>query len=271
MDNPPPAAPGEPRPDDAAAPSGHVSLEEIHRTVAVPPRAADFGSTGARWSARRCWSASVTWTRQLGHGLAGGAQFKYGLLWVVALASVMAIFLQVISARLGVATGKDLAQCCRDWYPPWLRWPNWLLCELAIGACDLAEVLGSAVALNLMFHIPLFWAVIITGFDVLLCWPCNGSACGPSRPSFWCSSRPSPFVITSKFLSSPRRSPSFLEMGRALLSPRFASGRDGLCRHRHHRRDGDAAQFVSAFRARAEPEVAGRRALDPPRDQVQHH
>ena len=65
--------------------------------------------------------------RQLGHRPAGGAQFKYGLLWVVALASLMAIFLQVISARLGVVTGKDLAQCCRDWYPRWTRWPNWLL------------------------------------------------------------------------------------------------------------------------------------------------
>ena len=103
-----------------------------------------------------------------GTDLAAGAQFKYGLLWVVALASLMAIFMQVISARLGVVTGKDLAQCCRDWYPRWTRWPNWLFCELAIGACDLAEVLGSAVALNLMFHIPLLWAVIITGLDVLL-------------------------------------------------------------------------------------------------------
>ena len=103
-----------------------------------------------------------------GTDLQGGAQFKYGLLWVVGLASLMAIFMQVISARLGVVTGKDLAQCCRDWYPRWTRWPNWLLCELAIGACDLAEVLGSAVALNLLFHIPLLWAVIITGLDVLL-------------------------------------------------------------------------------------------------------
>ncbi len=80
----------------------------------------------------------------------------------------MAIFMQVISARLGVVTGKDLAQCCRDWYPKWTRWPNWLMSEVAIGACDLAEVLGSAVALNLLFHIPLLWAVIITGLDVLL-------------------------------------------------------------------------------------------------------
>ena len=70
----------------------------------------------------------------------------------MALASLMAIFMQVIAARLGVVTGKDLAQCCRDWYPQWTRWPNWLLSEIAIGACDLAEVLGSAVALNLMFR-----------------------------------------------------------------------------------------------------------------------
>src|SRR5436190_2809070 len=103
-----------------------------------------------------------------GTDLAAGAQFKYGLLWVVALASLMAIFMQVLSARLGVVTGKDLAQCCRDWYPAWSRWPNWLFCELAIAACDLAELLGSAVAINLLFDVPLLWAVIITAFDVLV-------------------------------------------------------------------------------------------------------
>src|ERR1700752_5434228 len=146
-----------------------LSLEGVHGSVAVPPVKAGF---------LRQWRAFVgpailvsvgymdpgNW----GTDLAGGAQFKYGLLWVVALASLMAIFLQVIAARLGVVTGKDLAQCCRDWYPRWTRWPNWLLCEVAIGACDLAEVLGSAVALNLLFHIPLLWAVVITSLDVLL-------------------------------------------------------------------------------------------------------
>jgi manganese transport protein len=87
---------------------------------------------------------------------------------VVVLASLMAIVLQIIAARLGVTTGKDLAQACRDWYPRWTRLPNWLLAEIAIVACDLAEVLGSAVALNLLFHISLFWAVLITACDVLL-------------------------------------------------------------------------------------------------------
>jgi manganese transport protein len=103
-----------------------------------------------------------------GTDLAGGAQFKYGLLWVVALASLMAIFLQLIAARLGVATGKDLAQCCRDWSPRWTRWPNWISMEVAICMTDLAESLGGAVALNMLFHIPIQWAIVITAFDVLL-------------------------------------------------------------------------------------------------------
>src|SRR6202049_1921796 len=90
--------------------------------------------------------------------LEGGARYRYGLLWVVALSSLMAIFVQIVAARLGVVMGKDLAQACRDYYPRWSRWPNWLTCEVAIAACDLAEVLGSAVALNLLFGIPLLWA-----------------------------------------------------------------------------------------------------------------
>src|SRR4029077_2163207 len=97
-----------------------------------------------------------------------GAKYRYALLWIVGLSSLMAIVMQVCSARLGVVTGKDLAQACRDFYPRWMRLPNWLTCEAAIAACDLAEVLGGAVALNLLFHIPLFWAVLVTAFDVLL-------------------------------------------------------------------------------------------------------
>src|SRR5262245_32175949 len=163
-------APNDPLPDSNAAPAaGAVSLEGMHGTVEVPSPAAGF------WQKWRAFvgpailvSVGYMDPGNWGTDLAAGARFKYGLLWVVAMASVMAIFMQVISARLGVVTGKDLAQCCRDWYPRWSRWPNWLFCEMAIGACDLAEVLGSAVALNLMFHIPLFWAVLITGCDVLL-------------------------------------------------------------------------------------------------------
>ncbi len=152
----------------AAHPS-HLSLEGVHSSVEVPHPQAGF------WEQWRAFvgpavlvSVGYMDPGNWGTDLQAGAQYKYGLLWVVGVASLMAIFMQVISARLGVVTGKDLAQCCRDWYPKWSRWPNWLMSEVAIGACDLAEVLGSAVALNLMFHIPLLWAVIITGLDVLL-------------------------------------------------------------------------------------------------------
>ena len=143
------------------------SLEGIHGTVAVPQPTAGF------WQHWRAFAGPALLVSvgymdpgNWGTDLQGGARFKYDLLWVVALASLMAIVMQILAARLGVVTGKDLAQGCRDWYPKWMRWPQWLLSEVAIGACDLAEVLGSAVALNLMFHIPLLWAVLITALDV---------------------------------------------------------------------------------------------------------
>ena len=146
-----------------------LSIEGMHGSVELPESDAGF------WQQWRAFvgpailvSVGYMDPGNWGTDLQSGAQYKFGLLWVVGVASLMAIILQVIAARLGVVTGKDLAQCCRDWYPKWTRWPNWLLCEIAVGACDLAEVLGSAVALNLMFHIPLLWAVIITGADVLL-------------------------------------------------------------------------------------------------------
>jgi manganese transport protein len=156
-----------------------------------------------------------------GTDLQGGAQFKYGLLWVVAVASLMAIFLQVISARLGVATGKDLAQCCRDWYPTWTRWPNWLLSETAIGACDLAEVLGSAVALNLMFHIPLLWAVLITGLDVLLLLALQQFGMRTIEAVVLILVTTIGLCYFTEIFVLPQTRPSFLEMGHAILLPSF--------------------------------------------------
>ena len=152
-----------------APPAGNVSLEGVHGSVKLPDHEAGFWRQWLAFSGPAILvSVGYMDPGNWGTDLQAGAKYKFGLLWVVGMASLMAIFMQVIAARLGVVTGKDLAQCCRDWYPRWTRWPNWLLCEVAIGACDLAEVLGSAVALNLMFHIPLLWAVIITGLDVLL-------------------------------------------------------------------------------------------------------
>lgn len=100
--------------------------------------------------------------------LAGGAQFGYALLFVALLSNIMAIILQSLCARLAIASGRDLAQACRDAFPRWVSWPLWLFAELAICATDLAEVIGTAIGLNLLFGIPLEIGVIITAFDVFL-------------------------------------------------------------------------------------------------------
>ena len=100
--------------------------------------------------------------------LEGGARFGYQLLWVLVLSNLMAILLQTLSARLGIVTQRDLAQACRETYPRPISYGLWFLCEIAIAACDLAEVLGAAIALNLLFHIPLLYGVILTAADTLL-------------------------------------------------------------------------------------------------------
>jgi manganese transport protein len=203
-------------------PAHHPSLEGVHSTVEVPHHHAGF------WEQWRAFvgpailvSVGYMDPGNWGTDLQAGAQFKYGLLWVVGMASLMAIFMQVISARLGVVTGKDLAQCCRDWYPQWTRWPNWLMSEVAIGACDLAEVLGSAVALNLMFHIPLLWAVIITGLDVLLLLTLQSLGMRTIEAVVLLLIATIFVCYFIEIFVLPQTQPSFLEMGRALLSPHF--------------------------------------------------
>ncbi|HXO18428.1 MAG TPA: Nramp family divalent metal transporter [Thermoanaerobaculia bacterium] len=200
--------------------AGHRSLEGVHGTVAVPDHGAGF------WRQWRAYvgpallvSVGYMDPGNWGTDLAGGAQFKYDLLWVVAAASLMAIFLQVISARLGVVTGKDLAQCCRDWYPAWTRWPNWLLGELAIGACDLAEVLGSAVALNLLFHIPLAWGVLITAADVLLLLALQRLGIRKIEAVVLLLVATIGACYFIEIFVLPQTAPRFLEMGHALLTP----------------------------------------------------
>jgi manganese transport protein len=100
--------------------------------------------------------------------IAGGSQYGYTLLSVIFISNLFAIVLQYISLKLGIATERDLAQACRDHYHPTINFILWILCEIAIAACDLAEVIGSALALNLLFHIPLTWGVLLTALDVLL-------------------------------------------------------------------------------------------------------
>jgi manganese transport protein len=201
-------------------PASHPSLEEVHSTVPVPHSRAGFW---AQWRAfvgpAILISVGYMDPGNWGTDLAGGAQFKYGLLWVVAAASFMAVILQVISARLGVATGRDLAQCCRDFKPSWTRWPNWISMEIAIGATDLAESLGSAVALNLLFHIPMEWAIIITAFDVLLLLAFQGLGMRLIEAVI------AVFVLTIgvcygiEIFGLAQTQPDFREMGRALVQP----------------------------------------------------
>jgi len=100
--------------------------------------------------------------------LEGGARFGYQLIWVLVMSNAMAILLQTLSARLGIVSGRDLAQACRETYPRLMNFALWVLCEIAVAACDLAEVLGAAIALNLLFHIPLLLGVLITAADTLL-------------------------------------------------------------------------------------------------------
>ena len=97
-----------------------------------------------------------------------GARFGYRLLWVLVMSNAMAVLLQTLSARLGIVSGRDLAQACRESYPRPVNIALWVLCEIAIAACDLAEVLGAAIGLNLLFHIPLLMGVVLTTADTLL-------------------------------------------------------------------------------------------------------
>src|ERR1700751_1478867 len=205
-----------------SAERAHVSLEGVHSSVEVPHHHAGF------WQQWRAFvgpailvSVGYMDPGNWGTDLQAGARYKYALLSVVGLASLMAIFMQMISARLGVVTGKDLAQCCRDWYPRWTRWPNWLMSEVAIGACDLAEVLGSAVALNLLFHIPLLWAVIITGLDVLLLLTLQGFGMRAIEAIVLLLITTIAVCYFIEIFVLPQTRPNFLEIGRVLVSPHF--------------------------------------------------
>ena len=156
------------------------SLPEVRGTIDVPHHGAGFWKnwrafTGPALLVSVGYMDPGNWSTDL----SAGAEFRYKLLWVVALSSAMAIILQICAAKLGVVTGKDLARASRDFFPKWTRWPNWLGTELAIAACDLAEVLGSAVAINLLSgaihrawpafpQISILVAVIITAADVML-------------------------------------------------------------------------------------------------------
>src|SRR5256714_4997099 len=147
---------------------GQVSLPEVHRTILVPQTASFWRKlmafSGPGFLVAVGYMDPGNWATDL----AGGARFGYSLLSVVMISNLMAILLQHLCIKLGVATGRDLAQACRDHYPRPVVWFLWVICEIAIAACDLAEVVGSAIGLQLLFGIPLVWGCIITASDVLL-------------------------------------------------------------------------------------------------------
>ena len=148
--------------------STQPSLPELHSSV-DPSRAFGFfrrlfAFSGPAYLVSVGYMDPGNWATDL----EGGARFGYQLLWVLVLSNAMAVLLQTLSARLGIVTGRDLAQACRDTYPRPVTWALWILCEVAIAACDLAEVLGAAIALKLLFGLPVLTGVLLTATDTLL-------------------------------------------------------------------------------------------------------
>lgn len=143
------------------------SLADVHSSVGtadMPVWRRMFAFAGPAYLVSVGYMDPGNWATDL----EGGARFGYTLIWVLVVSNLMAILLQTLSARLGIVSGRDLAQACRETYPRPVTVALWVLCEIAIAACDLAEVLGAAIALNLLFHIPLLIGVLLTAADTLL-------------------------------------------------------------------------------------------------------
>jgi manganese transport protein len=144
------------------------SLPEVHRSLVVPSTASFWRKLLAFAGPGFLVSVGYMDPGNWATDLAGGAKYGYSLLTVILISNLMAILLQHLCVKLGVVTGRDLAQACRDSYSKPAIWLLWLLCEAAIAACDLAEVVGSAIGLQLLFGIPLVWGCVITSLDVLI-------------------------------------------------------------------------------------------------------
>jgi len=145
-----------------------VSLPEVHATVGVPLNGRFwrrlFAFAGPAYMVSVGYMDPGNWATDI----EGGARFAYQLIWVLLMSNLMAVLLQTLSARLGIVHGRDLAQACRDAYPRPVYLTLWFVCEIAIAACDLAEVLGTTIGLNLLFGIPMQWGVLLTALDTFL-------------------------------------------------------------------------------------------------------
>ena len=144
------------------------SLPEVHRSIPIPNSKGFWRKMLAYAGPGYLVSVGYMDPGNWATDLAGGAKFGYALLSVILLSNLMAILLQSLCVRLGVATGRDLAQACRDYFSPRVSFVLWILCEIAISACDLAELVGSAIGLQLLFGIPLVWGVCLTALDVIM-------------------------------------------------------------------------------------------------------
>jgi manganese transport protein len=144
------------------------SLSEVHSTVAIPESRGFlrrlFAFAGPAYLVSVGYMDPGNWATDI----AAGSRYGYALIWVLLMSNLMAVLLQSLSARLGLVSGRDLAQACRDRYPPAVNAVLWILCEVAIAACDLAEVLGSAIGLQLLFGLPLMYGVLVTALDTFL-------------------------------------------------------------------------------------------------------
>src|SRR5213080_3448914 len=142
------------------------TLPEVHRSIRIPKNGSwvkkFLAFAGPGYLVAVGYMDPGNWATDI----AGGSLFGYTLLSVILLSNLMAILLQSLAGKLGVATGRDLAQACRDHFSFPTAMLLWVLCEIAICACDLAEIIGSAIALNLLFHIPLTWGVCLTALDI---------------------------------------------------------------------------------------------------------
>ena len=216
------------------------SLPEVHGSIAVP--------LGGLWWRRLLAFAGPGYLVSVGYmdpgnwatDLAGGSKFGYTLLSVILLSNLMAILLQALAARLGIVTDRDLAQACRATYSRPVNLMLWLACEAAIIACDLAEVIGTAIALKLLFGIPLIGGALITALDAFLLLLLMNKGF-----RFLEAFVIALLIVIAVCFGDPdrrRRAAGRRDAGglRAVDRDRHQS-RDALHRHRHHRRDGDAA------------------------------
>jgi manganese transport protein len=171
-------APPAPQPETASLPAPEAgwrkprnapSLREVYASIKVPPASASFWrKLFAFWGPGLMVAVGYMDPGNWATDLAGGSRYGYTLLSVILISNLFAMLLQHLAAKLGIVTGRDLAQACRDHYSKPVAMVLWFLCEVAIAACDLAEVIGSAIALNLLFGLPLSWGVVLTVLDVLV-------------------------------------------------------------------------------------------------------